>query len=586
MGSLEDRESSRSNESKDSPDHQPPARFAWQVRDLSDQIDKRRFLKPNVTLAFKKEGAGTKRTRTNIVSSIAEAIQGAKQVDKVFIQPYIAKLESEGLDSSGKHFADHIEAAKNKFMSFERSNEPKLEHSLNLEVARLRQAAYAKSKKRSKRTLNPFEPYISGTRYSFQGEVLLSSLREDIYGTYICEKPRIKLPPARYSVRQRTTLENVYFESHMLEGPVSHRGAELDYEREFSSDEPHLIYIDELRELKHIYKFFWWGARRCSKHWLTALYDVENLYERVHSVGTAPFRPYDGEHREDTVLFEIDFEEIEVSVDKLYQWILEYRVPGKEYAIGDCEDFKLVLYSLLLTERHHRDPVAVAEGLKAGMLEEAFESIGNLLLSTHDLDHSVSNASNFSSIVRKLSSGVEVREANDGIHEQLLHVNLESIAEESKSDYESTSSENVSTRSGKSVRWWDTVNDEVVPEDDEESSDEQIAPPEPREESKNPAGSFRLRGWFEGEAIEDIPDTEDSHESQIDRDPDEDVIVPELSDEDRLNFYMVDPAKWRPMNNTTYRQLAYVWGAPRSTPYKVGVRLSKFATFRKTGIGT
>jgi hypothetical protein len=487
-----------------------------------------------------------------------------------------------GLDETGIHFKEHLEGVTNKFMSFARTLEPSLSTSLDKMISERRQLAWKNSRRIRKHTPTAL---ITGSSFSFDEKSALLDTGEIMKNTYINEGLSIDLPPARFNVQKRTPLENAYYESHMDEGPVSHYGDELDYETKYQDDGPHLRYYDELDELKHIYKCFWYGARRCKKRWLLALYELEDLNERICDYNIARWRPYSNlEYDDNTVLLEVGFNEIEVSVEELFRWIEEYRVPNKEYAIGACEDHKLVLYSILLVNVHHRDPYLVAEGLKTGVLEEVFSTLGNLLSSTIQLGTTVTeyiDEDNASSLYRRMEE-IKVPAKTVTFDDSIMSLSLEDIAEEYEGS-DSNSSETVSSNATvEEIPWY-------VAEQNQEgsvtSSNEDDNDDVPEEDALPPtshAESYRLRGWFEGHAVETFPESESNPlESHIDDGYDSDNMLPKpISDKDKRDYIIIDPDQWRPMRSTEYRQLEYIWGV-KPQRYKTSRKLLQLAA-RKT----
>jgi len=297
------------------------------------------------------------------------------------------------------------------------------------------------------------------------------------------------------------------------------------------------------------------------------MYEFETLEERICDFHSPKFRPYYGDVEDDQVLFEVDFEEIQVSVEELYRWICEYRVPGRKYSIGDCEDPKLVLYSLLLTKKN-RDPESVASGFKTGLLEEAFHMVGSLLTSTVDLGHSVTHVTtgHTDSYIAKLAEPIKERETTVKFDLEQIQ-EFDHILPSERSD-DSWSSQG-SIISEKEVHWTIAAQNMEVPEEDLESSDEES--PE-----INIPQSHQLRGWFEGKAVEVFPDSEPTPlEHHYDG---EEIFIPEeIPEEDYPGLNMIDPEQWRPTRGTVYRQLDYIWGI-RPQRYITGKKLRRAST--------
>jgi hypothetical protein len=537
--------------------------------------EKRKYLRSNTRLVSKIGNDGRSKARVN-KPTLAEVLQGAKQVKRTLVEPYKEKLVEEGFSPEGTHFNNHMSSVEHKMLSFQKHLEDGFTVAAENYIAEQRQVAYRKVMKSLDKE-NKLEPCLTSPNWSFtERSVLLDTRTEVLMNSYVVEQVEIDLPPGRRNLRVRTDLENARYESGLEKGSYSHYGRELDYTTKVTVKGPKLIYHDELDELKHLYKCFWYGATYCWKNWIKALYDVEGLDSRVHSYNIRRFRPYQGDINSDTiVLFEVDFEEIEIEVDLLFHLIKSFRMPGKEYAIGGCEDHKLVLYSMLLIIVHHRDMESVIAGLRDGVLEDVYAQMGNLLSDTYDLD--------FSDTVSSTTDPnlIEFRESMPAfdIKTEAAHIEGRSFEEmvsqlHEEDDDSSSDGSDISTRTAKPWYVIEQENAENATFSDEEPDAEDILPYNPWKE----AGTNKE--FDSGREIPvpdiDVPDHENTM-SGYDSDNAEDKPLSKL---DKLGIDLIDPSQRQPEGMNTFRKLERVWNLQRGADIKLARRFTAAGKLR------
>jgi hypothetical protein len=297
------------------------------------------------------------------------------------------------------HLSAYERMVEGKYLSFQRGLEGRLGLELDLEIQNKRSEAFKQAKKNIQRRKYPTK--MADTNGSVHAlSSLFANLTIDRETMCLDWDLHVKLPRARWNITPRTDYENSEYASGLKDGPVSYFGSELDYAVEFQSEGFYWRHLDELDELKHIYASWHSLIGFCSKKWLQALYTYESYEEgKVESFNLSAFIQNDGlRYPPDTVFLEVDHHEIWTTVDKLYERICRFRIPGKSYPIGGCEDDLMVLYSLLLTEHYQRDEEEVISGILNGALTEGLAIAAHALTSLYDMNDQESDHDGESSL--------------------------------------------------------------------------------------------------------------------------------------------------------------------------------------------
>jgi hypothetical protein len=268
----------------------------------------------------------------------------AKKAEKVYGGPILEELENNGFIPSPFH--DTIEEGiMNKVASFSRKLDEPFTREFGRQYHELRQKAWKKALQdhNSKKPLS----------YKFlQGANMCP--RDDMYiwdkpkNTYIESTLKIELVPGTVNSFKYNTFEASQVWSGLAKGACSLSEEWLSYKNTFEMDDMR-VYIEELDELKYIYKGFWHLSRINRIDWLSTLYrDPER---KMIDYNLPSWRSMDGmNHSDDTVVLSVEGIDLYISVEKLFEWICWYRLPKKRYPIGGCEDNKCVAYALYLED--------------------------------------------------------------------------------------------------------------------------------------------------------------------------------------------------------------------------------------------
>jgi len=279
--------------------------------------------------------------------SLDSMIRNAKVVEKVIIKPFEQNLLDQGM-IPGRYFEEYMAGVESKIESFQRWRDPEFERQYGQLYHNFRQDAWKKALKKERTPLSGLRQ-IKGTGFAPPQELILMS---DPFpdGTFVTPKYSVKLLPGRFREIDILPYELAQIASGLLPGKVSMFGSELDYKRTFEC-EWKCRYVDELQELKHIYKSFWYLTTSCRKNWIGALSSISN--DRVIlDYNQARYVLPDGQVlTDDYVLFDIEGHEVWTTVENVYKWICWSRLEGKEYSIGEPESNEQVLYALLLEWR-------------------------------------------------------------------------------------------------------------------------------------------------------------------------------------------------------------------------------------------
>jgi hypothetical protein len=166
--------------------------------------------------------------------------------------------------------------------------------------------------------------------------------------TYIAREVEISLVPGVVSSFSYNAYEADQVWSNLAPGMVSLHEDVLQYNTKITLHE-HRVYKEEIDELRHIYQHFWTLTTYNRKNWLSDIYrDPDN---KLLGVNLTTFTPRDGLRRpEGTVLIAVEGVDIYTSVENLFSWIEHYRLLGKQYPIGGCENNRCVAYALYLED--------------------------------------------------------------------------------------------------------------------------------------------------------------------------------------------------------------------------------------------
>jgi len=311
------------------------------------QNSRGRSLRPNVTFKPKQYSDDGKTVIKKKVT-LQEMLKNGKKVLKEVGDPLKEKISEGHIPND---FLDEInEGIDFKLTSFSRKLDTVFTYEFGREYHKFRQEAWKKAKVNlEKGRWKPLpSKYLKGTMFAPRDDMVLWEERPP--RTYYLDSGSIKLPMPLQQTFNANALEASRIVSGLAKGNVSYNEKVLQYKTSLDFVDQR-IYIDELDELKYIYKGFWHLAKSCEKNWLEVLYSKP--HNKILDYNLASWTPRDGLLRsEDTVLLSIEGTDIWIQVDKLYEWILHWRTPGKSYAIGECDSEKALLYSILLADAY------------------------------------------------------------------------------------------------------------------------------------------------------------------------------------------------------------------------------------------
>jgi hypothetical protein len=510
---------------------------------------------------------------------MGEAIQGSKQVERAFVEPYRDFLLSEG-HSENNHFEAHMEATRNKFFSFQRGQEKGLNADFEKWVHNYRQLAWQRAKKLGEELPNTL-PQIKGSSYALTDAFAVRDSWKEL-ATVEKEVFDIDLPIARRNITPRSDLEKSMFASGLLKGPVSDFGPELDYKTKYSFKNK-LTFTNELDELRHIYRAFWYLTGFSQRNWIHSLYDYESEFERIITYRLERHQVYDKVYRPDNiVLMEIDHHEIYVSVEVLFSWIEAFRIPGKRYPIGGCEDHRLVSYAILLTEIYGRNPDKVHEGFLNGELDDEFALLGvNILDANYDLQSvtGTEGSMHWSEIYRQNAPQQELFDRvvaeNDPISLTDIRRLIPSpILEDDGEEMTDTESVTSDIPEAEELQPWEIAQQEA---EDYESEPEVELPYNPWTRGH----TDELRHEFLAEVRDNISNLE---ESIFGSEESENLPTREISKIDRIGVDLIDPSSRRNESMQYWHKIQLVWGL-KSKPSSKFVQNVIRAARKKTGVG-
>jgi len=277
--------------------------------------------------------------------SLADMLKNAKKVEREVGKPIIDSLKDAG-HIPGPFFDQLEEAVMNKVDSFSRKLDGAFTQEFSRKFEEIRQQAWKRAKDSHRR--DPFRityASLKGIAMMPPPDAILRSPERS--STYIAQGDLVvKLPKATMNWYNYNAYESSMIQSGLATGRVSTSVEMLEYQTEITVPEC-IQYIDELDELKYIYKAWWFLSRINRKNWIKAIYSdpttkiIDYCLPRLSS-------PDGIQKGYDIVLFVIEGVDVYISVERLFDWIQWYRTPRKKYAIGECDDEMCLHYAIYL----------------------------------------------------------------------------------------------------------------------------------------------------------------------------------------------------------------------------------------------
>jgi len=331
------------------------------------------YTNPNVRIKSSTKRPEDSKENKGRKFSLENMLQNAKKVKVDRVDPLLERLDKDGYIPSP--FLDGIEEAlTHKFSSFHR----KLDENFTTKFGELyhnkRQEAFQKAQTLVTKNRSGFDSLVDLKGMSFMTpEEYIVYTDKPLENVYVAPSVEIKLPRACYSTYSYNMLESAMIYSNKMDGNVSLNEEFLRYKTTFSA-EGKLMYVDELDELKYIYKNFWRLVRTNRKNWLPCLYQEDR--KKAHAITLPSWTPSDGMTRdESTVLLAVEGVNLFTDVDTLYEWIVFYRQDSKKsYAIGECDNDLAVLFAIYLMDMGYSKEI-IRERLSLELLSE----VGNYL---------------------------------------------------------------------------------------------------------------------------------------------------------------------------------------------------------------
>jgi len=323
-------------------------------------------LRPNVTFRSRQPDSSEKTKKKKF--TLADMIKNAKKVEKEVGEPILDGLRDEGHLPSTT-FDEIEESVYNKVDSFMRGLDYPFTREFGRAYENRRQEAWEKAKRDERK--NPFYVNLaplSGFAFDAPEEYILRSRMDS--STFVRQGPfRVALPTPICNWYDYNAYETSAIKSGLMPGRVSDTIVFLKYQTTYESDEDVREYINELDELKHIYRAFWFLSRINRKNWIKCLY--KNPEEKVVDYRLPRFNSPDGLRRsEETVIFNVEGTDCYLSVDELYEWIEHYRLPRKKYAIGECESEIALCYAIYLNYMYGISKDIIKQYLTIELMEE------------------------------------------------------------------------------------------------------------------------------------------------------------------------------------------------------------------------
>lgn len=283
-------------------------------------------------------------------------LKNAKKVIKEVADPLMAQI-SEGMIPN--EFLDELtEGVEFKVTSFARKLDPVFTKEFSRDFSEFRQQSWKTAKEKYSREWWKLpSKYLKGTIFVPREDMVLWDTPSETYKNW--GKKKISLPNPNIKSFDYNLIESARVVSGLQAGNVSYQEKVLNYNRVLETEDQ-IFFKDELDELKYIYRAFWHLGRCCSLNWLEVLYLKPG--KKIIDYNLASWTPRDGYiYGESCALFSIEGTDLYIPVEDLYDWILHWRTPGKEYAIGECDSAKALGYSLLLEYGY---------GIPRGMIRE------------------------------------------------------------------------------------------------------------------------------------------------------------------------------------------------------------------------
>jgi len=306
-----------------------------------------RKIMPNVVLRKREDtGQGGQRPDKKRLN-LSDMLKNAKKVTDQFVKPIMTESFADHISNP---FLDEIEEGLiNKYAAFQRRNDPIFNEEFGRYYHSFRQHAYkAACKRMDKSPLNDSVPTreLKGVCFAPRDEFVYWEKEPD--KTYIAENVRISLPSPIVRLFEYNQYEASRIYSGLDGGNVSTEEVWLKYNTSLTVPEAR-IYIEELDELKYIYKNFWYMVKYNRNEWLRSLYLRPDSKCTFNYTSKFTFER-DMLRADNEVPFCVEGHLFFITVEELYSWIEYYRKPGKSYGIGECESQETLAYALLLNK--------------------------------------------------------------------------------------------------------------------------------------------------------------------------------------------------------------------------------------------
>jgi hypothetical protein len=294
-------------------------------------------------------------------------LKNARKVDKEVGKPIVDSLKDKG-HIPGPYLSQIEESVMAKVEAFNRKLDGPFTREFGRSFHEMRQKAWKRAADKERK--NPFGsiyPQLSGGNFAAPEEAILRDpMRSQ---TYIAQGGlNIKLPRAVMCWYDYNTYESSAIQSGLIPGRTSTSIEMLQYEVTASVPDARQ-YINELDELKYIYKGFWFLSRINKKNWIRILYSDPN--SKIIDYNLSKVSCPDGLRRsDDTVLLVVEGTDIYTTVDELYDWITFYRSPRKKYAIGECDSEMCVHYAIYLGYMYGIPKEVIQERLTVDLVED------------------------------------------------------------------------------------------------------------------------------------------------------------------------------------------------------------------------
>jgi hypothetical protein len=319
--------------------------------------------------------------------TLASMLANAKKVEKVFTNPIVDKLEEEGFFTGSTVATEYIDGLDSKFKAFSRKLDLNFLKAYGRAFHEHRKLSWERVKRmnvNSEKILFPGWNDLKAMNIAFDDRYMMFHTPRNTYQAY---EQKVSLPRLNYREVILDNYAEMQAESGLLPfRPDQVRDGRLDYMRKATINGP--MYHEELDELKHIYKAFWF-SNSCQRFWLQSLYLIEEEKDsKVHEFFFKPYKSPDGLNRdyENTIIVQLNGELFYISVEKLFHWIewtrQEHNDPARIYAIGESPDENLLLYALWLNLLGVPE-YDIKERLSSSLINDAFHeyetSLGEMM---------------------------------------------------------------------------------------------------------------------------------------------------------------------------------------------------------------